>query len=70
MDEYFARDIMKEQVITIDSSSTVIDAAKKMNEKGIGCLVVLEKGSPIGIITERDFVRKIIAYEKPVSTLV
>src|SRR5574337_596177 len=70
MDEYFERDIMREQVITIDSSSTVIDAAKKMNEKGIGCLVVMERGNPVGIITERDFVRKIVAYEKPMSTLV
>ncbi len=70
MDEYFARDIMKDRVVTIDSSSTAIDAAKKMNENGIGCLVVTEKANPVGIVTERDFVRKIVASEKPVSTLV
>ncbi len=70
MDEYFVSDIMKEQVITIDSSSTMINAAKKMNDKGIGCLVVTEREIPVGIITERDFVRKMVAGEKPASTLV
>ena len=29
MDEYFARDIMKEHVVTVDSGATVMDAAKK-----------------------------------------
>ncbi|MDE1830341.1 MAG: CBS domain-containing protein [Thaumarchaeota archaeon] len=68
MDEYFARDIMKEQVVTIDSSAAVIDAAKKMDEQEIGCVIVTERGNPVGIITERDFVRKIAVNEKPMST--
>lgn len=68
MDEYFAKDIMQEQVITIDSSSTVMDAAKKMKNEKIGCIVAMEKGRPVGIITESDFVRKIAVNEKPMST--
>lgn len=70
MDEYFARDIMKKQVTTVDSSSTIMAAARKMNEEEIGCVIVMEKGNPIGIITERDFVRKIVVNEKPTSILV
>jgi len=68
MDEYFARDIMKEQVVTVDSTATVMDAAKKMDEKNIGCVIVMEKERPLGILTERDFVKKIAINEKPMST--
>ncbi|MGB6784577.1 MAG: CBS domain-containing protein, partial [Nitrosotalea sp.] len=67
-DEYFARDIMKEQVVTVDFAATVMDAAKKMDEKNIGCVIVMEKEMPIGILTERDFVKKIAVNEKPMST--
>ncbi len=68
MDEYFAKDIMKEEVVTTDSSSTIMDAAKKMSKEKIGCIIVMEKGVPAGIITESDFVRKIAINEKPMST--
>ena len=61
-------DIMKSNVISIDSSMTVKDAAKMMNDAGVGCIVVMEKNSTVGILTERDFVRKIIAQEKSLST--
>lgn len=61
-------DIMKKNVISIDSSMTVNDAAKMMDDASIGAIVVLENGIAIGIITERDLVRRIIAKEKPLST--
>lgn len=70
MDEYFARDIMKEQVVTVDSAASVMDAAKKMDEKNIGCVIVMENETPLGILTERDFIKKMIINEKPASTLV
>ena len=68
MDEYFARDIMKEEVVTVDSAATIMDAAIKMDEKNIGCVIVMEKERPLGILTERDFVKKIAINEKPMST--
>jgi len=61
-------DIMKKNVISIDSSMTVGDAAKMMDDASIGAIVVLEHGIAIGIITERDLVRRIIAKGKPLST--
>lgn len=64
------RDIMKKNVISIDSSMTVGDAAKMMDDASIGAIVVLENGIAIGIITERDLVRRIIAKGKPLSTSV
>ena len=63
-------DIMKKNVISIDSSMTVGDAAKMMDDASIGAIVVLENGIAVGIITERDLVRRIIAKGKPLSTSV
>lgn len=58
------RNIMKKNVIAIDSSMTVRDAAKMMDDASIGAIVVLENGIVVGIITERDLTRRIIAKGK------
>ena len=55
------KDIMTRNVVTIDVNQTVFEAAELMSDKGIGCLVVTDKSTPIGIVTERDFVRRIVA---------
>jgi len=53
---------MSNKLQTIEESSSVQDAAKKMREKTISSLVVVNSSNkPIGIITERDIVRKICA---------
>jgi len=52
---------MTKKVVTIDVNQTVFEAAELMSETGVGCLVVTEKAAPIGIVTERDFVRRIVA---------
>ncbi|MDE1863455.1 MAG: CBS domain-containing protein [Thaumarchaeota archaeon] len=70
MDEYFASDIMKKRVVTIDSSSVAADAAKKMADDEIGCLIVTEGGIPVGIVTERDLVRMIARKDDLASTQV
>jgi Predicted signal-transduction protein containing cAMP-binding and CBS domains len=62
------QNIMKHQVITVDSTVTIKDAAKIMTDAGVGCVVVMEQNIAVGILTERDFVRKIAAHEKPLST--
>lgn len=59
------RNVMKKNVISIDSSMTVQDAAKMMDDASIGAIVVLEKGVVAGIITERDITRRIVAKGKP-----
>lgn len=66
--DIFVSDIMKKQVISIDSSFTVTDAAKMMEDKGVGCLIVTEKNVPVGILTERDFVTRIVGHTKSSST--
>ena len=47
-------------VYTITPTASVFDAVKRMAEKSIGALVVLEGEKIVGIITERDYSRKIV----------
>jgi CBS domain-containing protein len=46
-------------VFTVGSDETVFDAIRKMAEENIGSLVVCESTKPIGIITERHYVRNV-----------
>ncbi|MDH2906893.1 MAG: CBS domain-containing protein [Candidatus Nitrosotalea sp.] len=70
MVESFVRNVMKFNVVSINSSSTVSDAAKTMKDANIGCVIITENNTAVGILTERDLVRKIIALQKPLSTSV
>lgn len=47
-------------VYTITPAVSVFDAVKLMAEKNIGALVVIEEEKIVGIITERDYARKIV----------
>lgn len=47
-------------VITISPDITVLDAIKEMAEKNIGSIVVTENGEYIGLVTERDYARKVV----------
>jgi len=64
----FVKDVMITKVAVLDSSSMIKDAAKIMDDKNIGCVIVTKKEMPIGILTERDFVRRIAAKEKPLES--
>jgi CBS domain-containing protein len=68
MDE-LVRDIMTKNVVTISSDKTALDAAKLMAEKGISSLIVVKNGNPEGIITERDFIKKICVKELQVAQI-
>jgi CBS domain-containing protein len=64
------RDVMNPAVHTIGSDASVAEAARAMARWKIGSLVVVERGKPIGIVTEGD-VSKIVAKGlDPKSTLV
>ena len=64
------KDIMTKNVITVTVDTTVFEAAELMNSKGIGCLLVVQDEVPVGIVTERDFVRRVVAKNLPYSVKV
>jgi CBS domain-containing protein len=47
-------------VWSIEPDAPVFDALKLMAEKNVGALLVMEAGKLIGIISERDYARKVI----------
>lgn len=57
-------DVMVKEVITIDENSTVKEAAEIMNKFEIGCLIAVRKGKAMGIITERDLLKRVVAEAK------
>lgn len=58
---------MTKNVITIDASKTVIEAADLMSQNNVGDLVVMDKSAPVGIVTERDLVRRVLAGRKSLT---
>ena len=57
------------QVVRIEPEATVLEATQIMNQHGIGALVVTRRNRVVGIFTERDVLRRVVAEEKhPAST--
>jgi len=54
-------DVMVEEVITVEADVPVMKAVKLMNVHEIGCLIVTKSGKPIGILTERDLLKRVLA---------
>jgi CBS domain-containing protein len=68
LDKFSVKDIMKHQVVTVNSAMSVMDAAKMMDDAGIGCVIVIENNIAVGIVTERDFVKRVAARGIPMTT--
>lgn len=52
------------KVWSIGPNASVFEALKLMADKGIGALMVLEKDDIIGIMSERDYARKVVLHGK------
>ena len=61
------KDYMSKGVLTIDKDKTIVEAAELMTQKGVGDILVLDGEIPRGIVTERDFVRRVVAKRKPLD---
>lgn len=55
------KNVMAKPVVTIEKESSVYKAAKIMSKKNIGCIVVTDKKTPVGIATERDILKRVVA---------
>jgi CBS domain-containing protein len=59
------RDILREKGTTVRSigpEETVYEAIRQMAEHGIGALLVVEDAKPVGLLSERDYSRKVILH--------
>ncbi len=64
-------EIMSEKFETINLLDSAKDAALKMTEKNVSSLLVVDdEGSPVGIVTERDLVRKVCTKDIPSQLLI
>lgn len=59
-----AQDIMNKKLITLDSTVSVSEAAKIMHKNNVSCIVLTKNKKLQGIITERDFLSKVIVLDK------
>ena len=55
---------MRTPPVMVLSSDKVLKVAEKMQAENIGAVIVMRRGSPAGIITERDIIKKVIIDQK------
>lgn len=53
--------VMSKSVMGVDLNTSVRNCAKSMAKKGVSCAVITQANAPIGIVTERDLVSKVLA---------
>jgi CBS domain-containing protein len=67
------RALMNTKIEALEVGSSVRDAVKNMVERDIGSVVITKDGAPIGIITERDVLRRLVyageTLDKPVEEI-
>ncbi len=68
MGSTFVNQIMSKNLLTVDKSTSLQEAALNMTKLNIGCVIVTDDSKPIGIVTERDYVTKVAAEGRPLFT--
>ena len=62
------RDLMRKNPYTVAESASIQDTARIMNDKKVSSLVILdEENNPVGLVTERDLVRKVCINDLPTN---
>ena len=64
------RDIMEKNVVTIEHDKTALDAARLISEKDVSFLVILNGDTPVGVLSESDFVKRLAADDKKASDVI
>jgi len=64
----FVRDIMAVNVVSMPPDASVFKVSKSMSEMDISSVIIADKEKPLGIITEADIVRRVIAEKKDTMT--
>jgi len=58
------KNYMRKDISTISTEASANEASKTMSTSKTGYIIALEKGLPVGIVTERDLVLKVMALDK------
>ena len=61
------KEIMSRPIITEEEDTSVVKVADALDKLGIGSVVITKNGEPVGIITERDLVTKVMLKDKKPS---
>lgn len=64
MASYPVKDFMTKTILTIDAERSTFEASQEMEKNDEGYLIVLAKAQPLGIITNEDIVRKVVAKQR------
>ncbi len=59
--EIIVKEAMKTNIVWVEPLITVLEAAKLMKNRKIGNVIIVEKKQPIGILTESDILKKVVA---------
>jgi CBS domain-containing protein len=63
------KEIMVREVVTGDQNLTVLDAAKLMRKQKVDSVVVLDHGTPVGIVTEGDIISEVVSKDVKASAV-
>ena len=63
------KDVMSEDVITITPGETAVSAAKLMSANNISSIIIVDSGSVVGIVTEKDFLARVSAKDRDLNRI-
>jgi CBS domain-containing protein len=62
-------DLMTADVVTIDATTTITEAAKMMAARNISCVVLMHRDEAAGIVTEKDILQRVVACNGDATTI-
>ena len=62
-------DVMSAEMVTVEPSASIAEAAKRMIQEEKGPLPVVERDRPVGMLTDRDIIARVVAEERDPGSL-
>lgn len=62
------KDVMTKDIVSVEKTELVLKAVERMVKKEIGSVVVTDKGKPVGILTERDILKRVCQQAQTLCT--
>lgn len=52
--------LCRREIVCVDVNTTVLDATGMMEDMNVGCVIVIQNDRPVGIVTDRDVVLRVV----------